>query len=186
MPNSRITKLAIAAVIKELAREKDFKDISVQDIVSGCGISRKTFYNHFQDKFQLVDWIFKQEIFEKILSTTTVRDWKQGSLALCRYLSDNREFYLNMLRFEGQNSLKQYLYDLTDAQIKMLVSELLKGRRISGGDLTFIIEFYYHAFIGTLSVWVQQDMKGSPDRIVDLWCGLVDNSLENFIAKFAH
>jgi probable dihydroxyacetone kinase regulator len=176
--------MAIADAIKKLAVEKDFKDISVQDIVLECGISRKTFYNHFQDKFQLVDWIFKQEIFGEILSTTTVKNWKQGSFMLCHYLSENKAFYLNVLRFEGQNSLKQYLYDLTESQIKLLVDELLDGQTIAERDMLFIIEFYYNAFIGTLSVWVQRDMKDPPDTIVERWCGLVDNSLENFIARF--
>ncbi|HOO33870.1 MAG TPA: TetR/AcrR family transcriptional regulator C-terminal domain-containing protein [Thermotogota bacterium] len=185
MSNSQITETAIANALKELTKKKLFKDISIQDIVSECGISRKTFYNHFQDKYQLADWIFKQEIFGKILSTTTIRNWKQGSYDLCHYLNDNRTFYLNLLRFEGQNSLKQYLYDLTDSQIRLLVDELLDGRTISDGDMKFIIEFYYNAFIGTLSVWVEQDMEDSPDNIVERWCGLVDNSLENFIRKFA-
>ena len=61
MPDSNITKRALAAALKELMETKPFSKISVSDICQACDMSRKSFYYHFQDKFDLVNWIYYTE-----------------------------------------------------------------------------------------------------------------------------
>ncbi|MFA9466524.1 MAG: TetR/AcrR family transcriptional regulator C-terminal domain-containing protein [Velocimicrobium sp.] len=191
MANKQITQMAIANALKKLSDTMPFEEISVQDISIECGISRKTFYNHFEDKYQLVDWIFRYEIGDKLIAETSLNDWKRGSLLLCRYLKENKKYYENVLNFEGQNSFKEYLYDLTERQIHILTEELqrkketLKNRQITEEDMEFIINFYYHAFIGEISVWAKQGMRVSSERLVELWIGMVDQTLENFVIKFS-
>ena len=58
MADSNITKNALANSMKSLMKEKPFDKISVIDICSGCGMNRKSFYYHFKDKYDLVNWIF--------------------------------------------------------------------------------------------------------------------------------
>ncbi len=192
MANNQITKAAIASALKKLTDTISFEEISVQDIVAECGISRKTFYNHFADKYQLVDWIFNHDIGDRLIAETTLKDWPKGSLLLCLYLRENKKYYKSVLNFEGQNSLKNYLYALTDQQIHILTKEIfkdqkfVKDKKISNEDMEFIINFYYHAFVGELLVWVKQDMKDSPERIVERWQGMVDKTLENFVMKFVN
>lgn len=59
MSNANITKEAIANTMKQLMEETPFDHITTADIINRCGISRKTFYYHFQDKYDLVNWIFQ-------------------------------------------------------------------------------------------------------------------------------
>jgi AcrR family transcriptional regulator len=47
MPSAKITQTVIANAMKQLMKVKPFDDISVNDIIKECGISRKTFYYHF-------------------------------------------------------------------------------------------------------------------------------------------
>ena len=78
MPDSNITKRALAAALKELMETKPFSKISVSDICQACDMSRKSFYYHFQDKFDLVNWIYytecvavlKEKNFASIFTTT--------------------------------------------------------------------------------------------------------------------
>lgn len=58
MAGSNITKNALAQAMKELMLEKKFEKISVTDICNQCGMNRKSFYYHFRDKYDLVNWIF--------------------------------------------------------------------------------------------------------------------------------
>ena len=44
--------------MKKLMRQRPFEKISVSDICNDCGINRKSFYYHFRDKYDLVNWIF--------------------------------------------------------------------------------------------------------------------------------
>ena len=61
MADSNITKLALSGALKELLEEQSFEKISVSDICERCGMNRKSFYYHFKDKYDLVNWIFDTE-----------------------------------------------------------------------------------------------------------------------------
>ena len=50
MPDSNITKRALASSLKRLMETKPFAKISVGDICAACEMNRKSFYYHFKDK----------------------------------------------------------------------------------------------------------------------------------------
>ena len=58
MSDAAVTKKIIAASFKELCRRRFFDKISITDITDACGLKRQTFYYHFRDKFELLDWIY--------------------------------------------------------------------------------------------------------------------------------
>ena len=53
MADSNITKRFLALTLKKLMETQSFEKISVSEICEVCGVSRKTFYYHFQDKYSL-------------------------------------------------------------------------------------------------------------------------------------
>ena len=183
MSNGTITKQAIAAVMKELMQNIPFDHISTGNIIEKSNISRKTFYYHFKDKYDLVNWIFKSEIMDDILESTTLNNWQEGSLKLCRYVQGNRAFYTNAINTTGQNCFIKYLYNLTEKQITSLCKEACKEKAIAADDLKFIIDFYYNAFVGVFLTWINNDMKDSREVIVNRWKYAVDENLERFIKR---
>lgn len=58
MANSEQTKRALAEGLKTALRSQEFDQITVADITECSEVSRNTFYYHFRDKQELVDWIF--------------------------------------------------------------------------------------------------------------------------------
>ena len=73
MSGSLVTKQALANSLKELMNTQGFSKISVKDIVEKCGMNRKSFYYHFKDKYDLVNWIFYTELI------VTIRDLDRKS-----------------------------------------------------------------------------------------------------------
>ena len=55
------TKAALGASIKAMMQKTPFQRITVGDICAHCGISRKSFYYHFKDKYDLLNWVFYTE-----------------------------------------------------------------------------------------------------------------------------
>ena len=76
MADSNITKRALAAALKELMEEFPFIKISVADICAKCDINRKTFYYHFKDKYDLVNWIYDTEFMEAIRRKSYTSGWE--------------------------------------------------------------------------------------------------------------
>lgn len=181
MPNANITKKAIANAMKQLMQESPFDRITTADIINQCGISRKTFYYHFQDKYDVVNWIFSVEIVDGILESTSFANWMDGSYKLCRYIKENKTFYINAANASGQNCFIKFLHTLTELQLNKLCKNALEQQILTKDDYNFLVEFYYHAFIGVFTMWIKNNMKESPEVIVNRWIGVVDKSLENYI-----
>lgn len=185
MPSAKITQTAIANAMKQLMKVKPFDDISVNDIIKECGISRKTFYYHFKDKYDVVNWIFNTDVVDSILESTTLDNWADGSLKLCRYIYDNRTFYTNAVNVAGQNSFIEYLSNLTRMQVEKLSTQACGNRAVDQNDKDFMIEFFYNAFIGVFTTWINSGMKDTPETIVKRWKAIADKSLENYVEVMA-
>ena len=80
MADSNITKSALASALKELMETTPFAKITVSDICAKCNMNRKSFYYHFKDKFDLVNWIYDVETYTKGVSN------QQGSLEVTKAL----------------------------------------------------------------------------------------------------
>lgn len=63
-------------------RKKDLQKISVADIVENCGINRQTFYYHFKDKYDLVNWIYYNEVVAAVTQNRIQEDWS-GVVLMC-------------------------------------------------------------------------------------------------------
>ena len=100
MADSSITKMALANSLKALMQEKSFHKISINDICNGCNMNRKSFYYHFQDKYDLLNWIFDTEFREFALRSSCLETWDL-MLSLCYYLYENRKFYRKALAIDN-------------------------------------------------------------------------------------
>ena len=118
MADSMITKQALAASIKELMEREPLSKISVGDITSNCGVNRQTFYYHFKDKYELVNWIYYTETVKLMSSFSDRAHWTDGLGALCRYMRDNKRFYINALSTPGQNSFQEYLLEFARGLVR--------------------------------------------------------------------
>lgn len=108
MSDSSVTKKNMSDTIKELAKEYPFEKITVSLICEKCGMSRKSFYYHFKDKYDLVNWIFETDISEFVSCQESV--YQVDSLrCFSQFFYQNRAFYKNIFSYVGQNSFENYL-----------------------------------------------------------------------------
>ena len=127
MSDSQITKLALAQSMKKLMEKRPMKKISVSDIVKECNLNRQTFYYHFKDKYDLVNWIFYTELIVYIKDTPMEK--LQVLEKICEYFYENKEFYKNAFEERGQNSFSEYF---TETMHNIMKIQLEKFSRIKG------------------------------------------------------
>ena len=58
---SQVTKRALEASLKNLLLQKPLNKITIADIADDCGINRMTFYYHFKDIYDLVEWCCEED-----------------------------------------------------------------------------------------------------------------------------
>lgn len=107
MANQDIVKNSIAEAMKSLVREKCIEDISVMDICQRCSVNRRTFYRYFSDKFEVIEWIHYSDFLQRLQMPSESSLYYYMSAAVDLIMED-REYYINALKYKGQNSFRQY------------------------------------------------------------------------------
>ena len=59
----------LAESFKELTLKQPIEKITIKEITDKAGVIRPTFYNHFQDKYELLEWIIMSQIIEPVSYT---------------------------------------------------------------------------------------------------------------------
>lgn len=77
---SQITKRAMEASLKKMLLQKPLDKITISDIAEDCGISRMTFYYHFKDIYDLIEWACAEDAAKALAGNRTYGTWQQGLL----------------------------------------------------------------------------------------------------------
>ena len=163
---SQITKRALAASLKKLLAQKPLSKITIADITEDCGINRMTFYYHFQDVYDLIDWICQEEGGRALQGRKDYATWQEGFTALCRAVIENRSFIQGVYHSVQREQIEAYLYRVTYGLLIDVVEELAAPYSISREDREYITHFYKYAFVGVMLDWVRRGMKESPEEVV--------------------
>ena len=181
---SQITKRALSASLKHLLLQKPLSKITVTDITEDCGISRMTFYYHFKDIYDLVEWTCVEDAKRALEGKKTYDTWQQGFLQIFEAVQDNKPFIRNVYHSVSREQVELYLHKLTYDLLIGVVEERAQGMQVRDEDKAFIANFYKYAFVGLMLDWVKNDMKEDPKRIIDrlslLLSGDVTAALERY------
>ena len=85
-----LTKKALSQALKTLMTSIAFEKITINDITMEAGVSRNTFYYHFSDINELLEWTFDNEIVKGLESYEDLNTWKEGLLSVLNYTEENR------------------------------------------------------------------------------------------------
>jgi probable dihydroxyacetone kinase regulator len=162
MPDSQITKNVLAQSVKELMRSKSLEKISVGEIARNCGLNRQTFYYHFKDKYDLVNWIYYTEAVKIMSDSLGSGHWLDAMCNLCIYMQKEKKFYINALKATGQNSLQDYLVHFVYDIVMALLDEVKEEEPLTEEDCEFVADFYSYAFVGLILKWADNGMQEDP------------------------
>ena len=95
---SQITKRAIEASLKKLLLTKPLDKITISDITNDCGINRMTFYYHFKDIYDLVEWACVEDAKKALEGRKNYKDWEQGLCGVFEYVLRDKAFILSVYK----------------------------------------------------------------------------------------
>lgn len=182
---SQMTKRALAQSLKNLLLQKPLKKITIHDITQDCGISRMTFYYHFKDIYDLVEWTCLADAQRALAQKQSYDTWQQGFLQLFEVTRENRTFVLNICHCVHQEQLEKWIKPLVDHLVLQIMQEEAASRAVREEDKSFIARVYSHVFVGLMMDWIRANMQEEPERIVSRLAMLIQGSLAAALARFA-
>ncbi len=165
MADSNITKRALAAALRELMEQLPFDKIQVGQICELCDMNRKSFYYHFKDKYDLLNWIFDVEFLafaQKHARAEKMEQRIESIRDICHYFYENRDFYRKALKIQGQNSFSAHFREYIMPLIKNRFSELFGDR-----EDDFELNFFTDAVVCAMERWLLNKECMPPDEFVD-------------------
>lgn len=189
MSYSQITQNALAYSLKKLMLIKPLNKITVQEVADDCGVTRHTFYNHYQDIYELLGWIYEREIITDLKQYQNYEGWETGYLLVLQYIQNNKVFCLNTFHSLGREHLERFLYKVIYDVMNGVVEELSENMDIDEQAKNEVADFYTWAVLAQSFQWLKQNATIEPNemaiKVSSIMKGNVRRSLENVSHKNA-
>ena len=181
---SQVTKRALEQSLKNLLLKKPLTKITINDIAEDCGINRMTFYYHFKDIYDLVEWSCLEDARKALEKNKTYDTWQQGFLQIFETVRENKPFVMNVYRCVHREQVERYLGPLVDSLLLGVINEESDGITVRDEDKQFIAQVYSYIFIGLMLDWIKDDMQQDPSGIVDRLARLIKGSVSEALRRF--
>lgn len=181
---SQITKRAQEQSLKNLLQQKPLSKITISDITEDCGISRMTFYYHFKDIYDLVEWACAEDAARALQNKKTYDTWQQGFVQIFHAVRENKVFVMNVYRCVNREQVEKYLVPLTDQLIMGVITERAVGMTVREADQQFIAQVYSYAFVGIMLDWIRDDMRADPEELVNRLAMVIRGGITQALERF--
>lgn len=180
------TKEAIAETLMELLSTQTIEQITVKKIVEECGINRQTFYYHFCDIYDLLEWALGHGI-ERYLEDNPLpsQDWQQQVRHVFRFLYANRRTILHAYAPENRKLYERFIMKMVRPIIEEKVNSCPAAPRVPEDKRKFVVETTVWLYTGLVFEWLEDGMHDENRSRLDDYFTLVDGGINATLEKFA-
>lgn len=173
----------LAESFKELVCHHPIEKITIKQITDQAGVIRPTFYNHFSDKYNLLEWILVQDVLLPIQPLVENGMINEAMRLIFYKIRREKEFYMHACRLEGQNSFR----GMVEKGIRMVLCEMLEqqmqGKTPRNAWLTpeHISEYYAQSMTYIVISWIESGMELSPEELMEVYGFVITRSLADVL-----
>lgn len=181
---SSSTKEALGLALKQMMSVKPIDKITIKDLVEICGVNRQTFYYHFDDVYDLLEWVFEQDANRVLPKEVKYDHWREDVTIFFKYLYDNSIFALNVYNSNSRLYMLRYYKERLASCVRSFAVIVSEGHNIDRADFEFVVEFYSTCVVGIIEQWLDAGMQTPVIVTMDRCMKLLDNSVENMLFRF--
>ena len=171
--------IVLAESLKELAITKPIDKITIKEITDKAGVIRATFYNHFQDKYELLEWITVNELFAPVDPLLATGMLKECVTFILTTMEKEKEFYKRAAQFEGQNSFNEIFNRcVANAVLKYIDIEALTSiADYKWLTKEFVADFLAHSISWITIQWIKGGVNVPVDELADVYMKIFNSSI---------
>ena len=173
-------KETLADALIRLSAAKPISKITVQDIVDECNTSRRTFYNHFHDKYELINWIYESKTNKILDHLNRTKSFEECLIEIYTVFLTYKNFFLNASAIAGQNSFADFFYTHTKEYFISYITDHY-GREALTEELLYSIEFNASGQVFLCLKWIRDGMTVPVETMARYNIENVPSSLKKFL-----
>lgn len=173
----------LADSFKQLVLKMPIEKITIKDITDGAGVIRPTFYNHFQDKYDLLEWIVKKELLGPLSLALQRGHLEDGLVLIFTNAMKTKEFCIRAARMEGQNSFESIVRNCIQETLFTYISARCEGRPFIHTWMTpeIVAEYYAQSLTFVVMTWIRKDMIVSPEEMATIYQYIIHRSMDEML-----
>lgn len=175
----------LAESFKELACIQPIEKITIKEITDKAGVIRPTFYNHFQDKYELLEWIIMKEVLEPMRPLVQAGMLDEALTLVFTSLERDKEFYMKASRLEGQNSFESIVRDCISKVLLEVMKDHSMFRTPKNRWITpeHIAEYYAQSMCYIVMTWIKSNMAIPPKEMVEVYNYIIKHSMQEVLDR---
>lgn len=175
---TNLTKRAMADALKKLLQKHNLEHITIQDVADEAQVSRKTFYYHFHDIYDLVEWMLVEDCKNLALQHQGSGIWVRDVAVGLNYATENRGWLLNIYQSMDHLQLETILRKIVGPLMEASFEEALAGRPVNEEDRQFVLEVFTYGVTGLFLSWVGGGMHSDAAFLQDKIVRFFDDSIK--------
>lgn len=160
------TKDIIVTAFWQLLDEKPFNQITVKDIVTRCQVNRNTFYYHFHDIPELVEYSIKEDVDAIMRSNNQFGTLTEYITPLIRFSHQRKRAVLHIYRSVEREIFLQLLEQLTLYVVGIYVDTVASEFSLIKEDSELLTHLYKSLLIGMLLDWFDHSMDYDLEEVL--------------------
>ena len=180
---SQWTKKAIMECFSRQIETTPLDRITVKGIVTDCGVTRNTFYYHFEDIFALAKEVLRERLEQITDPALNDGDWETFLLLLARQITQNPRTIRNLFRSTKSEEIRNFMEDILTLALNHIFDFLAEGKQVSEKDRHLIIAFYRHAITGFTAEWFNNHIGEDPAPLINRLSKLLQSSMRQAIQE---
>ena len=176
-------EILLARSFKELACQHPIEKITIKQITDKAGVIRPTFYRHFSDKYNLLEWILVQEILIPVQPLVSNGMINEAMMLIFCNVKKEKEFYMHACKMEGQNSMREMVETGIRTLLCGMIQERMKGKKPKNQWLTpeRIAAYYSQTMTYIVITWIESGMEISPTELLEVYGFMITRSLADVL-----
>lgn len=159
-------KEIVISGLLDLCETIPLSKITVKDILSKTGVSKQSFYNHFQDKYDLIIYVYLTKMIPDFVIGRSDLDYYNSVKADFERFSRYHKFLKQALMMEGQNSLSDFMVDYC-VRFDMEMLKKAHGDKELTEEQVFASKYHSIAAITMAKMWIVSDMPVPPEKMAE-------------------
>lgn len=172
-------KYLIAETLKELIRRGSVDKITVKALIEECHISRQTFYYHFKDIMDVMEWSIKRGTNRLVEESLKMKDMRSALKVFISFTVEQSLVLKKLLDSQRRPQIEKYLLDSMETYLNELDKHQIIEVPVNQTDRSVLLKYNACGLVGTLLIFgrnpnIDQDKLASQlERILlgqlELW-----------------
>jgi AcrR family transcriptional regulator len=175
------TKRLMVEALKSLLASKTLDKITIRDITEKCGASKQTFYNHFQDKYELFYYAVEKVLQENLdNSFQNSNSFEEVILNYYRTIESDRTFYKAFIRdVTAREHINNCIVEYAGSFFRNQIVDAISQEGITE-EQELAIRFTSVGLAELVVDWIRSGMTRSPELQAKVSYTCIPESLKKY------